>query len=209
MGFALRTKWQSKSCGRASPPMQPRCQGWFTLHGACFKEDGIDTAPPPPARDPVSGDHTLTFGRYIPLCNSRQAPMTLSLSAFSCPCRSVRPGPVQETPKPPSRLFIWWLRWVLAHFSLSTALFSFLVGADAVGAVLHCCVGKKKSPLRSSTLASKSTMNKLRRRTPCCNAGPSWLQERCSVGDHISRCVTVTGFPVAGQMWEHFSLLES
>lgn len=27
MGFALRTKWQSKSCGRASPPMQPRCQG--------------------------------------------------------------------------------------------------------------------------------------------------------------------------------------
>lgn len=58
---------------------------------------------------------------------------------------------------------------------------------------------KAETPLQSSNVASKSTANKLLHRILSCNAGPSWFGEHCSVGNHISWSVTVTGFSKDGQ----------
>lgn len=58
---------------------------------------------------------------------------------------------------------------------------------------------KAETPLQISNVASKSTANKLLHRMLSCNAGPSWFGEHCSVGNHISWSVTVTGFSKDGQ----------
>lgn len=62
------------------------------------------------------------------------------LSFYSC--RYARPRTSARNIKPRRRSLVCWQRWVLTHFSLSPALSSFSVGADAVGPMLHCCVDK-------------------------------------------------------------------
>lgn len=120
------------------------------------------------------------------------------------PCRHASTS--ARNMKSHSRPLICWQRQTLTQFSLSPALCSFSVGADAAGRMLHCYCRCVETPLKGSNLASKSTANKLLQRVLSCNVSPSWFWEHCSVGNHISWYVTVTVLSEEGQTCGNTSL---
>lgn len=91
---------------------------------------------------------------------------------------------------------VWGQGWLQTHQSCCLQLFC---GSWCWGIHDAMLCRKAETPLQSSNVASKSTANKLLHRILSWNAGPSWFGEHCSVGNHISWSVTVTGFSKDGQ----------